>query len=141
MQMLGRGTLFWNPMERIKTRYGSVVLSPKGIKTNIAKKFINKFVKIKCVVTKTRYCDHIGDLNLKIKPSIPNIGESIDIGTGYFYYDLDTIVLVPLDDREVFWLDPRKLYRLVGQDVVAYIEEHPEVETNTYLDVISALAN
>jgi hypothetical protein len=81
------------------------------------------------VVTETRESGHIGDLFHGFAPSMPDVGEVVDLGVGILdaerveWCDDPTIVLKPGDGREHFWYDPRKLYRLHDQTVDLFVEE------------------
>jgi len=70
----------------------------------------------------------VGDLTYGIKPSRPNVGEEVDLGVGtlLLYPAADATVsiqfgLQPDDERERFWFNPEKLYRLHEQTVDVFI--------------------
>lgn len=152
MRKIAHGVFMWGADERRSDRYGAFLLCPATFRNEIvakptfdrelAKDLKGKRVRIKVKVVKSRESGHAGDLHLGIKPSRPEKGEEIDLGVGTFDSETvsweplcPTILLRPGDDRDRFWLDPRKLYRLHDQTVDVFVEEttdefspRPEVE-------------
>ncbi len=57
----------------------------------------------------------------RARPSTPDVGETIDLGTGRFRLGKAektlTFGLEPADGRQTDWFDPAKLYRLHDQTV------------------------
>ena len=143
MQQLGHGIFSWSGDERRSDRYGSFILldAPYGkaaclvptYNLDLAQKLEGKRVRIVVKVIEPRMSGHAGDLFLGIFPSTPEAGEMVVLGVGIFSVQPDgqdeqinSTVLAPGDGREVFWIDPRKLYRLHDQTVDVWVEETTE---------------
>ena len=137
---LAHGVFTWSGSERRSDRYGSfnLLAEPYDGKEvtkvtydrDLAEKLEGKRVRILVKVVETRKSGHIGDLFLGIRPSTPSVGEEVDLGVGIFHtepceYDSKVVstFLEPGDDRDTFWFDPRKLYRLHDQTVDIFVEE------------------
>jgi hypothetical protein len=140
--LVGKGIFTWDKRERVSNRYGSFFLSfesYEGEKTkldldsfgilnlDLINNLNNKKVKVTCKVIETRKSGHIGDLFLKIFPSIPEINEIIEFD-GILNITIDQemglcFILKPEDNRRELWIDPRKLYKLHDQTVEVYLEE------------------
>lgn len=134
------GIFMWSAMERRSRRYGGFYMSANSFGGNAAalpdinikalSGFVNKRVRIKCVVTENRESGHVGDAFLDILPSKPEVGETVDLGVGIlelaktdFESDYTVIVLRPLKNRDELWIDPNKLYRLHDQTVTVFVKE------------------
>lgn len=135
---IGYGVFGWDGKERRTNRYGSVHLDSAPYANGpVAKAYVHqdklnelcdKRVQLTAVVVETRESGHIGDLSLGIKPSMPSVGEEIDLGVGIMqimdsWDHIPAIALRPGDNRAEFWIDPRKLYRLHDQTVNLFAEE------------------
>lgn len=139
MKKIAFGILTWCSSERRSDRYGAIILGdspyngPDRVKPKFNKAtataFVGKRVRLTAKVIESRQSGHVGDLFLNIRPSQPEVGEVIDLGVGIFDHGLvdwttsPTILLKPIDGRERFWIDPRKLYRLHDQTVEVFVEE------------------
>jgi len=142
------GIFGWEGGERRSDRYGAIhftgsdfekstvvevylntkVLSKSESYRRKGSSLIGKRVRLIGKVLETRKSGHIGDLAHGIYPSTPEKGEEIDLGVGTLdvengYDGTPDIVLCPNDDRRVFWMDPRKLYRLHDQTIDLFAEE------------------
>jgi hypothetical protein len=142
MERVGHGIFAWDGKERRTDRYGSFVVgfSPYESSERVAahldlkvlSTLLGKRVHVACTVVKTRPSGHIGDLTHKLKPSTPDVGESVDLGVGTLgfedagYDGLTSVLLKPEDGRKAFWIDPRKFYRLHDQTVDLFIVETDE---------------
>ncbi len=140
---VGFGIFMWNGDERRSNRYGGFFMSDSTfndgatVKPRLSpelKALVGKKVKVSCQVVEARESGHIGDLFLGVFPTIPDVGENVELGVAILDYDAssdpakysDTIFMVPSDDRGELWIDPRKLYRLHDQTVNLFIEETDE---------------
>ena len=127
MHELGTGVLDWEREERISDRYGLVELflrPGEPVKLNrIAQPLYGKLV---AVVREVRRSSHIGDLFHGVKPTIPEIEERIELGTGTIFFEDDAVGLMPVDGRLTLWLDINALYRVHSQTVTLYFEESPQ---------------
>lgn len=121
---LGEGVLNWSRYERIGDRYGAIHLetapdsekyanwkgAPEGTKGTLV-----------AHVLATRQSGHIGDIFRGIRPSTPEVGEEITLGTGTLFTEMNDgvprIGVRPDDGRETDWMDPRALYRCHSQTV------------------------
>ncbi len=144
MKKVGFGIFTWNGEERRSQRYGFFALLSSNYNEDVRcsveldREALNAFagqrVRILAVVRATRESGHIGDMALKIKPSQPELGEEIELGVGTLQLEASPLMeglvigLQPSDGRHVFWLDPRKLYRLHDQTVDLYIETTSQSE-------------
>lgn len=127
-KLLAKGVLTWDGAERRSDRYGAIHLG-----SPVDSELVGQRVRLTAVVTATCKSGHIGDLTLQIFPSIPNLGEIVDLGVGTLrtapcsWPDPNPVItLEPGDGRETFWFDPRKLYRLHEQTVEIFVEETSE---------------
>jgi hypothetical protein len=141
-ERVGYGIFGWEGNERRSNRYGAFLIgeTPYDANERVAahldlealRALVGKRVHIRCVVTKARDSGHAGDMFLKLKPSTPNAGEIVDLGVGVLRLEdpgfgwLPAVTLVPEDNRESLWFDPRKLYRLHDQTVDVFVEETSE---------------
>lgn len=139
---IGSGIFGWSSYERQSDRYGSFGLGsepfdkPACIEPQLDLKALQglqgKRVKVTVKVIETRSSGHAGDRSHGIFPVTPELGETIELGVGRLdiepnqYADVTGIVLRPEDGREVFWIDPYKLYRLHDQTVEVFAEETTE---------------
>jgi hypothetical protein len=142
MHKLGHGVFTWSGGERRSDRYGSFNLcseSYEGVAgakptydTVLADLLEDKRVRLVVKVVSTRKSGHIGDLFHGLHPSTPEIGEEVDLGVGLFHsepsefnQEIHSTFLIPGEPptREVFWFDPRKLYRIHDQTVDVFVEE------------------
>jgi len=157
-EIVARGIFQWDGAERRTDRYGTFVIvahdedtafDRDGVKhvfsdweadekdafldTAKVARYVGKRTRITARVINTRQSRHIGDLFRGIKPSMPDIGEEIDLGAGEFFTEPSTwpaggccgeifIGLRPDDGRADDWFDPRKLYRLHTQTVEIALE-------------------
>jgi hypothetical protein len=138
-ERVGFGNLTWDGGERRTDRYGSFVLEHVTYEgkdrvaaftdLKVLRTLVGKRVHIRCVVRAARKSGHVGDLFHQIFPSMPEVGETVDLGVGILkladagFNNLTSIVLEPNDGREHFWIDPRKLYRLHDQTVDLFVDE------------------
>lgn len=126
MHELGTGVLDWESEERISDRYGLVELFLRLrelLKLNpVTEKLHGKLIAI---VREIRELHHIGDLFHGVRPTIPEVGERVELGTGAIFFEEDAVGLMPDDRRATLWLDIRALYRLHNQTVTLYFEESP----------------
>jgi hypothetical protein len=132
--LIGTGVLNWNRSERISDRYGAITMNNDNaddvVLTKDAKLFVdeirkhrNEFGYLVCHILETRESTHLGDLFHGFFPSTPKKGANIKLGEGKLFYEynnIDTVGLRPIDDRETFWLDPKKLYQVHEQTVELY---------------------
>lgn len=140
MQELAHGVLTWPAGDRRSDRYGNVYLIGQDYGATVTVEprqndalmasLDGKRVRLICEVVETRTSGHIGDFFHGFFPSTPDVGERIDLGVGTLVIGMDTseegdktIALRPDDGRQVFWFDPRKLYRLHDQTVTVFVEE------------------
>jgi hypothetical protein len=135
--IVGFGIFTWEGFERRSNRYGSFTLCSKDYnETTTVEPFLNdlsgfqgKRVRIVAKIITARESGHLGDKILGIYPSMPEIGEEIEIGVGIFnckestWNNFNEIFLLPNDGRNKFWIDPHILYQLHDQTVEIYIEE------------------
>lgn len=129
---VGRGVFGWDGHERRSDRYGYFVLSESGYDGNgeyassgwgdtDPHPLVGRRCRIVARVLESRRSGHIGDLFRGIVPSQPEVGELVHLGEG----ELTTHDygwgrgwgLLPDDERDHDWLEPRKLYRLHDQTV------------------------
>ena len=133
--LIGTGALTWRREERLTDRYGSVMMDThSSFDQQIAdkatlylatiKKYCGQYGQLVCEVLETRKSTHIGDLHRDIKPSTPEVGDMITLGTGKLFHEhrdgVDNVGLV--GNRETDWLNPRMLYRVHEQTVNLYFE-------------------
>jgi len=127
MHELGTGVLDWEREERISDRYGLVELFLRPgelVKLDrIAQPLHGRLV---AVVREVRRSSHIGDLFHAVKPTIPEIDERIELGTGTIFFEDDAVGLRPDDGRSTLWLNIHVLYRVHNQTVTLYFEESPQ---------------
>ena len=126
MHELGTGVFDWERGERVSDRYGLVELfqTPgKLVKLNrIDQRLHGKLVAI---VREVRRSSHIGDLFHGVKPTVPEIGERIELGIGTIFFEDESVGVMPDDGRETLWLNIRALYRAHSHIVTLYFEESP----------------
>jgi len=138
---IGHGVVGWDGVERRSDRYGSIHLADEpydgkaATKTSIerlaVKDLVGKKVRLTCKVVEARKSGHLGDLTHRIFTETPEVGEVIDLGVGIFdteagWDGTPSFLLKPEDERDEFWMDPRKLYRLHDQTVDVFAEETSE---------------
>lgn len=139
---IGEGRLTWAKPERITDRYGSIYLIPEGhdsltpepspslVLNKQVEPFLGEWGSLVAVVTQARQSTHIGDLFRGIFPTIPEVGEIIELGSGWLFAEqLDWVPgicvgLEPNDGRDTDWLNPHKLYHAHEQSVKLYF--HPK---------------
>ena len=120
--ILGTGTLNWFRHERICDRYGAVHLeSERGKYADYADIPVGAKGTIIAHILETRPSGHIGDLFRGIGPSDPEAGETVELGTGTLFTEMEdgipVIGVEPDDGRDTDWMDPRALYRCHNQTV------------------------
>lgn len=145
MTKIGSGVLSWDRVERRTDRYGAIVLDHTTYGGEVVceakldlptlEKLLRKRVRLVAVVVAARASGHCGDLSHGIFPSQPDVGERVELGVGELSLKalewsppITSIVLAPRDERDVltrdvFWIDPHKLYRLHDQTVELFAEE------------------
>ena len=126
------GILSWPAVERRSDRYGMIGLSSAnyhGTATSSVELNLHELAKwtgfkvhIIARVIEARESGHVGDLFRQIFPSIPKVGEVVDLGSGFLIVggqqeDMRVFGLRPEDGRKTDWFDPKKLYRLHDQTV------------------------
>ena len=128
---IGFGIFIWESEERRSNRYGTFNLVDQDYNNTVTvenkldeaviAKLKNKRVKLIATVIENRASGHIGDMFLKVYPSMPELNERIVLGVGKFFSEKNAcglaIGLKPKDKRSELWLDPRVLYRLHDQTV------------------------
>lgn len=118
---LGVGRLNWRRRERIDDRYGSVCLMHEKDEGSFDLPKYVGFGKLIAFIKENRDSTHIGDLFHGFFPEKPDIGEKIELGEGFIFYDRDEygdmVGLKPTDGRTTFWLNPKALYRCHEQTV------------------------
>ena len=136
--LLGTGPLTWCGSERRSRRYGSVTLDAGSSLGKVLDPVTmpetschleNIQGRLVAVVKKTRESSHVGDRNLGIEPSAPEVGERIVLGEGIFHVLLPqwsgahhAFCLEPMDGRAHYWLDVHALYRAHEQTVELILE-------------------
>lgn len=138
--LIGTGILGWDGFERRSGRYGSIVLDNEGfegngkgtikavIEVDPAMQLSDKRARVTVEVVEPRDSAHAGDGFLKLKPTRPDKGETVDLGVGIFSLERAGFALGwafqlrPGDNRPEQWMDPRKLFRLHDQTVKVYVE-------------------
>lgn len=146
MKKIGLGIFMWNSPERRTDRYGVFFMSDSTFENDVkiepsfdvdsAKEFIGTKVRLICVVVQNRKSGHFGDAFLNLKPTMPDVGESVELGVGICVMEESehspsgwTIGIKPSDGRGEFWIDPRRFYRLHDQTVELFIESTSDDET------------
>jgi hypothetical protein len=136
---LGKGILTWTRHERIGDRYGIVFLMQDGQTSETPERdgielnghgYESKRGKLVVNILDARESSHIGDLFHGFFPSTPEIGERIELGEGELFFEsyignnvhYDCVGLKPNDNRETFWLNPQRLYKVHEQLVELYFE-------------------
>lgn len=127
MHEIGTGVLDWEREERISDRYGllELFLRPGELVTlnRIAQPLHGKLF---AVVREVRRSSHIGDLFHGVKPSMPEVGDRIQLGTGTIFFEDEAVGLMPDDGRSTLWMNIHALYRVHNQTVTLYFEESTE---------------
>jgi hypothetical protein len=136
---VAHGILGWDADERRSNRYGAVFVDDEDFdRTARVKSHMDvdalrglqgQRVHVTCVVVEARKSGHVGDQFLKLVPSKPAVGETIDLGVGILelqpveWRRTPSLVLRPGLDvrREELWIDPRKLYRVHDQTVDIFV--------------------
>ena len=144
MSNIGSGIFMWDGVERRSGRYGFIYLSKSNYEetahcvvsfdTLAVKALLGKKVHMYAVVIENRESSHLGDAFLQINPSTPVVGERVELGVGILAMQNaaghpEMIGLAPIDHRQLFWFDPRQLYRLHDQTVDLFINETDEPVT------------
>lgn len=127
-RLVGIGVLNWNRDERVTDRYGSVKLyvsedngCEETVPINAVKE--GEYGELIVVVKETRKSPHTGDLFREIFPTTPKVGDRFVLGAGkVFFSEHNSIGLKPIEDRELDWLDPHKLYQVHFQTVELYFK-------------------
>jgi hypothetical protein len=136
----GYGIFMWTAQERRSNRYGAFYLATQTYDETVTvradlhddlKALVGKRVKVSCRVLANRVSGHVGDLFLNIFPTTPEVGETVELGVATLALeptdDGETqIVMIPDDDRDELWIDPRLLFRLHDQTVGLYVLETEE---------------
>jgi len=136
-RQLGVGILSWNGSERRSNRYGVITLCPANYEEtaffpvswdeDLLQELNGKRVRLTATIRETRKSGHCGDRFLKVFPSLPKVGDSINFGVGTLTLEFNektrAVGLRPGDGRDQLWIDPRKLYRAHDQTVELYAEE------------------
>lgn len=136
--LIGTGTLTWAAGERRSDRYGTVYLiddghnsltrGPSPSRLNAGALLGLDAVKGKLIaeVKANRQSTHIGDLFHEVFPSMPAIGEVINLGEGIPFIEHAEwglqVGLRPFDGRATLWLKIDQLYRAHEQTVDLYLE-------------------
>lgn len=140
MIKLGEGYFYWSASERRTDRYGYVYLESNNPHlmpvseryTQHTANFVNlntegiigKYGKLIVKILERHESGHIGDLFHGFFPSIPEEDEfELGEGTVFIEDDIKGIGLKPKDDRDVFWLDPKQLYKAHEQKLELYFKE------------------
>lgn len=135
--VIGEGIFGWPAGERRTDRYGTCFVANGTWDEDTGQPEMNldgivgKHGKLIAVVLETRESGHIGDLFHGFFPETPEVDEKIELGEGTLFSDriesahLDVIGLEPDDDRNEFWLDPKKMYRCHDQTVRLEFHETP----------------
>jgi hypothetical protein len=124
---LGTGILTWGGEERRTDRYGAVFLMEDGNSSRKRGGYLDQldalgmtladgvYGSLIATVLDPRRSTHIGDPFRGFRPSVPEKGEAIVLGTGRAFIEGGPygrrIGLNPEDGRETDWLDPAALYR------------------------------
>lgn len=123
--LLGTGVLNWDRGERVSDRYGSVklYLSTKSDETLLSYQGeVGQKGRLIASVIENRKSNHIGDFFHGFFPEKPEVGELIVLGEGVLFLENNAVGLKPDDGREIFWLDPKMLYRAHFQTVELYFD-------------------
>lgn len=143
--VIGKGVLTWGKVERVSDRYGSVFLLKDGgnswnsvgtVPLDLKRDLIGKLGTLKARVLETRQSTHVGDLFRGFRPSTPEPGVTLVLGTGRLFHrgegeDNTSVGVLPLDGRQTDWLDPKVLYQAHEQTVELYFEtEGGEIVTD-----------
>ncbi len=148
MKQIMQGVFTWYRRERQTNRYGYYYVDnePSGDGKEI-KSFFQHLIdrdeilrlqgtrcKLTAVVLEARNSSHIGDMNLGLVPSTPEVGATFVLGVGLLDYLLEddddmVIGLKPTDGRKELWTDPRTLYQLHSQTIALYVEETDEADS------------
>jgi hypothetical protein len=132
--LLSYGIFGWDSRERRTLRYGGANTYDVGSDGNnygsfhhresdAEKELRGRRVRLFAEVTEARDSSHVGDYHLKIRPTKPEVGEVVELGVGRLGIGEHDFLLHPEDGRDVLWMDPRKLFRLVDQTVLLCAEE------------------
>ena len=136
---LGSGTITWTSEERISDRYGSIYLFNYENQDDLTmlldfqliKRFNGCLGTLKASVISTRQSSHVGDMFRSLKPTTPKIGEVIELGHGFLFYEKNepiSIGLRPQKARVSDWLSPQSLYRCHHQVVELYFQPEKEMK-------------
>lgn len=131
---LGRGTLFWDRSERLSQRYGTVYLMRDGLNSQSQEPLASilddaqvsaldgRMGELIAVVISARKSTHPGDPAREITPRMPDVGQSLILGSGQFFREANprggvAVGLKPPDGRVRDWLFIRSLYDAHEQTV------------------------
>ena len=119
--LLGKGVLIWPSRERHLDRYGFIKLKESedvdSAEVRINTEHVGIAGCLACQIVETR-TSPMEDHFRGIIAETPKIGEIIVLGNGTLYENDDkSIGIVPEDDREIDWLNPKALYRCHLQTV------------------------
>ncbi len=119
---LGEGVLNWRATERVSDRYGAVHLAPGPFGDPVpfaeTSGVLGQSGTLSAQVLATRESSHIGDLFRGLRPSTPEVGDILTLGTGILFVERGTeLGVLPADGRDADWLDPEALYRCHNQTV------------------------
>lgn len=135
---IGFGIFTWDGRERRTDRYGAVMLASENYDRTARcsasadqqalQRMTGQRVRLWARVRESRESGHVGDLFLNIFPSRPEVNEEVVLGVGILRtlpssYSVLHVALEPRDGRQIFWIDPHKLYRLHDQTVELHCEE------------------
>jgi hypothetical protein len=139
---LGKGILGWPPSERDSQRYGIVTLWTE----EMSKLHINykpqKRLIVNVIKDKVRNRSIFGDLIATVigerpitigkdpiggfKPRPITIGNQVKLGRGILVFpDNKSICIKPIDDRDIRWMRPKQLFRVVDQLVMLSFIPNP----------------
>lgn len=133
--LLATGYFSWDAVERRSDRYGSIRLNDEKNASITVDKAMHKLKGKKgnlfAEVLEPIDSPHMGDLVRGLKPSTPELGEIVVLGTGSLFIEHhevkddihDDIGLKPDDDRQNDWLNPKAFYRLHLSKINLFFEE------------------
>lgn len=136
--IIGEGVLTWFRQERIGDRYGAVYLGTPSGQTHqfggldlehgsktLDQKQEGIIGTLKAIIVEARQSSHIGDMFRGFKPNMPNVGDTITLGTGLLFFEEESehgepyyqVGVKPIDNRNTDWMDPQSLYNCHEQTV------------------------
>lgn len=136
---LGSGSLSWHSEERVSDRYGSIFLfnyekqydTTLLLDFQLIKRLNGCLGTLKASIISTRQSNHVGDIFRSLKPSMPKIGEVIELGHGNLFHEKSEFLCIglrPLNARVSDWLNPHALYRCHHQVVELYFQAEKEIK-------------